>query len=93
MPYDYSSVLHYRSAAFSKLYGTQTIVPRIPSAARLMGQRIRFSKVDIAKLNRLYKCPVAYYLGDDLQEQDLIRREPYLPAHMPGSEQVDKGSE
>lgn len=72
LPYDYGSVLHYRAVAFAKVYGTQTIIPRVPSAATAMGQRIRFSQVDIAKLNRLYRCPRAYYLGDDIEGKEYI---------------------
>lgn len=66
MPYDYGSVMHYRSIAFSKDLLSTTITPIVPSAAHMMGQRIRFSDVDLAKLNRLYKCPPGYYRGDDL---------------------------
>ncbi|KAG8280862.1 Meprin A subunit beta [Homalodisca vitripennis] len=65
LPYDYGSVMHYRSVAFSRDFRSPTIIPRVPSAARLMGQRIRFSQLDIAKLNRLYKCSRRYYHGDD----------------------------
>lgn len=66
MPYDYGSVMHYRSIAFSKDLLSTTITPKVPSAAYMMGQRIRFSDVDLAKLNRLYECPPGYYRGDDL---------------------------
>lgn len=66
MPYDYGSVMHYRSIAFSKDLISRTITPTVPSAAYMMGQRIRFSDVDLAKLNRLYECPSVYYRGNDL---------------------------
>ena len=66
MPYDYGSVMHYRTIAFSKNGRSMTIIPRDLAALGRMGQRIRFSRVDIAKLNRLYNCPVNYYKGDDV---------------------------
>lgn len=67
MPYDYGSVMHYRSIAFSKDFGlSPTITPADPVAAHRMGQRIRFSDVDLAKLNRFYQCPPGYYRGNDL---------------------------
>lgn len=66
MPYDYGSVMHYRTIAFSKDGQSPTIIPRNQAALGRMGQRIRFSRVDIAKLNRLYNCPINYYRGDDV---------------------------
>ncbi|GLH16112.1 Seminal metalloprotease 1, partial [Gryllus bimaculatus] len=67
MPYDYGSVMHYRSVAFSKDGRSHTLEPKEPRAVRLMGQRMRFSKIDLAKLNRLYNCPPHYYRGNDVQ--------------------------
>ncbi|XP_022191285.1 low choriolytic enzyme-like [Nilaparvata lugens] len=73
MPYDYGSVMHYRSQAFSRDRVSPTIVPFDKEASIMMGQRIRFSNVDIAKLNRLYNCPTGiYYLGDNLVEQEAV---------------------
>ncbi|RZF41534.1 hypothetical protein LSTR_LSTR000248 [Laodelphax striatellus] len=73
MPYDYGSVMHYRAQAFSKDRISPTIVPFNKEASILMGQRIRFSNVDIAKLNRLYSCPTGiYYLGDNLVDQESV---------------------
>ncbi|KAG8223194.1 hypothetical protein J437_LFUL000360 [Ladona fulva] len=63
LPYDYKSVMHYRSAAFSK-DGYPTIVPHDESA--VIGQRVRYSRGDLAKLNRLYECGAEYYTGNDL---------------------------
>ncbi|XP_053661515.1 seminal metalloprotease 1-like [Anopheles marshallii] len=51
--YDYGSVMHYSSTAFSK-NGEKTIVPKDPNAA--IGQRVGMSERDISKLNHMYKC-------------------------------------
>ncbi|KFB53863.1 AGAP010764-PA-like protein [Anopheles sinensis] len=53
--YDYGSVMHYSSTAFSK-NGQRTIVPKDPNAA--IGQRVGMSERDISKLNHMYKCLV-----------------------------------
>jgi hypothetical protein len=66
LPYDYGSVMHYRTASFSK-DGNNTLEPNLKEAAADMGQRLRFSKVDIAKLNRMYDCPPKYYVGNDIE--------------------------
>ncbi|XP_063220558.1 zinc metalloproteinase nas-14-like [Bacillus rossius redtenbacheri] len=55
-PYDYGSVMHYPSTAFSKDGISATIVPRENKALFSIGQRDSYSRVDLAKLNRLYKC-------------------------------------
>ncbi|XP_055919047.1 seminal metalloprotease 1-like [Eupeodes corollae] len=53
--YDYNSVLHYSSMAFSK-NGKKTIITRDPKA--VIGQRKALSAKDIAKLNTMYLCPM-----------------------------------
>lgn len=53
--YDYGSVLHYSSLAFTK-NGKPTIVPKFPTEER-MGQRDGMSMKDILKLRMMYKCP------------------------------------
>ncbi|XP_026686861.1 zinc metalloproteinase nas-14-like isoform X3 [Diaphorina citri] len=67
MPYDYGSIMHYSGIAFSKDGVSKTIVPLYPGAEDTMGQRDAMSRVDLAKLNRLYKCPKNYYQGFDIQ--------------------------
>ncbi|XP_077982990.1 zinc metalloproteinase nas-15-like [Glandiceps talaboti] len=56
-PYDYASIMHYPRKAFSS-NGKDTIVPKQVDAK--IGQRNFFSKTDLYKINKLYKC-------DDLQ--------------------------
>ncbi|KAL6428195.1 hypothetical protein ACFW04_008498 [Cataglyphis niger] len=53
--YDYSSVMHYSSTAFSKNNQLKTIVPKGNTREKL-GQREGFSKKDILKIRRMYKC-------------------------------------
>ncbi|XP_058053859.1 seminal metalloprotease 1-like [Anopheles bellator] len=51
--YDYGSVMHYSSTAFSK-NGERTIVPKDPNAN--IGQRVAMSERDISKVNHMYRC-------------------------------------
>ncbi|RCN52596.1 shTK domain protein [Ancylostoma caninum] len=52
--YDYGSVMHYASTAFSK-NGKPTIEPRKKGIE--IGQRVGFSEIDLYKINKLYNCP------------------------------------
>lgn len=52
--YDYGSVMHYSSTAFSK-NGQRTIEAKTMSNDK-MGQREGFSMRDIEKVNKMYKC-------------------------------------
>ncbi|XP_077302859.1 hatching enzyme 1.2-like [Arctopsyche grandis] len=62
IPYDFESVMHYKNNSFSRDKRRKpTILPRNPSIRVMMGQRIRISKSDIAKLNRLYRCDKNIY--------------------------------
>ncbi|KAH8413555.1 hypothetical protein KR009_012275 [Drosophila setifemur] len=56
-PYDYGSILHYSSLAFS-INGEATIVALKPEGQSLMGQRLIMSETDINRLNIMYKCPI-----------------------------------
>ncbi|XP_044210175.1 low choriolytic enzyme-like isoform X2 [Thunnus albacares] len=53
-PYDYSSVMHYGRYAFSR-NREPTIVP-IPNSNVAIGRAVQMSRVDILRVNRLYRC-------------------------------------
>jgi hypothetical protein len=55
--------MHYRAVAFSKDGLSATIVPKDNKAFFAIGQRVRFSPTDIAKLNALYNCDPNLYRG------------------------------
>jgi hypothetical protein len=52
--YDFGSVMHYSEKAFSK-NGQPTIQPKSKTNEQI-GQREGFSKKDIEKVNKMYKC-------------------------------------
>ncbi|XP_051879393.1 meprin A subunit beta-like [Pristis pectinata] len=55
IPYDYTSVMHYGSRAFTK--GSEpTIVTKIAEFSNVIGQHIELSDYDLQKVNRLYNC-------------------------------------
>lgn len=56
-PYDYGSILHYSSLAFS-VNGEATIVALKPEGQALMGQRLIMSEADVNRLNTMYKCHI-----------------------------------
>uniref|UniRef100_A0A914E7Z2 Metalloendopeptidase n=1 Tax=Acrobeloides nanus TaxID=290746 RepID=A0A914E7Z2_9BILA len=61
-PYDYKSILHYDSLAFSK-NGFPTMLPKKPGYASTIGNAKDFSEIDLAKINRMYKCDQrGYYI-------------------------------
>ncbi|KAM3599073.1 uncharacterized protein V6R79_026366 [Siganus canaliculatus] len=62
VPYDYSSVMHYRATAFSK-NGQETITPLTLSVQ--LGQRIGMTENDIFKVNKLYNCKNYLHKYDD----------------------------
>lgn len=52
--YDYGSVMHYSSTAFSK--NNKPTIEAKTITTEKMGQREGFSKKDIEKINKMYKC-------------------------------------
>ncbi|XP_053301803.1 low choriolytic enzyme-like isoform X2 [Pleuronectes platessa] len=52
-PYDYTSVMHYGRTAFGRR--AETITP-IPNRSVAIGQRSGMSRIDILRINRLYRC-------------------------------------
>jgi len=65
-PYDYGSVMHYPSNAFSRNRALATIIPILEDVK--IGQRQGFSEIDVLKLNELYGCHQA--------DPDISRRNP-----------------
>ena len=66
LPYDTASVMHYGPRGFCTDCILLTITELSGERKEFkMGQRINFSVMDIARVNRLYKCE-DYYLGLDL---------------------------
>ncbi|XP_053316441.1 astacin-like metalloendopeptidase [Spea bombifrons] len=55
LPYDYGSIMHYPSTAYSNPSGTNTIVPK-PDPKVPIGQTLGMSHLDVMKINKLYKC-------------------------------------
>ncbi|XP_068140021.1 seminal metalloprotease 1-like [Drosophila tropicalis] len=55
--YDYASVLHYSSLAYSN-NGEPTIVALNAEGQSKMGQRLQMTATDINRLNVMYKCPL-----------------------------------
>lgn len=53
--YDYGSILHYSSTAFSK-NGQPTISAKQAMGSSQMGQREAFTKNDLNKINLMYNC-------------------------------------
>uniref|UniRef100_A0AB38ZEH9 Metalloendopeptidase n=1 Tax=Oncocephalus sp. TaxID=2944721 RepID=A0AB38ZEH9_9HEMI len=56
IPYNYKSVMHYPAVSFSK-NGEPTILPLDPTVdISILGQRKEVTKLDLEKINRMYKC-------------------------------------
>ncbi|RCN53305.1 shTK domain protein [Ancylostoma caninum] len=53
--YDYYSIMHYDSLAFSK-NGLETMVARRPEMTVVIGSAIDFSPTDVLKMNLMYQC-------------------------------------
>ena len=51
--YDYGSVMHYGATSFS-IDGSDTIIAKKDLNGQTMGQRLRLSTNDIARVNRMY---------------------------------------
>ncbi|KAI6239600.1 ShTK domain protein [Aphelenchoides fujianensis] len=54
-PYDYRSILHYDSLAFSK-NGKETVIARAPGMTSVIGSALDFSPSDLVKIKRMYAC-------------------------------------
>lgn len=63
LPYDYESIMHYPKVGFSISKSEPIISPIVPCG--VVGQRVRMSRTDVGRVNRLYAC-TGWYLGDDI---------------------------
>ncbi|QQP34617.1 Metalloendopeptidase, partial [Caligus rogercresseyi] len=57
--YDYDSIMHYSSRAFSKDYHDPeilTIVPRNGVSPEDIGRKKNYSPKDIIKIKKMYRC-------------------------------------
>ncbi|XP_069479382.1 astacin-like metalloendopeptidase [Ambystoma mexicanum] len=64
LPYDYSSVMHFDSFAYSNTSGKKTVIPK-PDPTIPIGQRYGLSNLDVAKVNKLYNCNLCRSLLSD----------------------------
>ena len=60
-PYDYDSVMHYPRDAFGLEYNGRRMATLVPKDKpwRKIGQRSKFSQIDLNQINKLYKCKAA----------------------------------
>ncbi|GMT24891.1 hypothetical protein PFISCL1PPCAC_16188, partial [Pristionchus fissidentatus] len=68
--YDYRSIMHYDSTAFSK-NGKDTITTVVNGFTSVIGQATDLSKNDIVKINKLYECPSGERKKTQPREEDM----------------------
>ncbi|KAF7637930.1 Metalloendopeptidase, partial [Meloidogyne graminicola] len=54
-PYDYKSIMHYGSSAFSR-NGRNTLEAVIDEFTNIIGNTFELSELDVAKIMKLYRC-------------------------------------
>uniref|UniRef100_A0AC35U8H1 Metalloendopeptidase n=1 Tax=Rhabditophanes sp. KR3021 TaxID=114890 RepID=A0AC35U8H1_9BILA len=77
--YDYKSILHYDSLAFSK-NGLPTMLPKKAGMANTIGNAKDFSDVDLKKINRMYKCRDYLALEEGYQGDKFMAQQPLAHA-------------
>ncbi|VDM37457.1 unnamed protein product [Toxocara canis] len=82
-PYDYRSILHYDSLAFSK-NGFPTMLPKQKGYASTIGNAKDFSEIDLAKINRMYGCP------EKISESLMFARAQSSPIHSPSLRRYER---
>uniref|UniRef100_A0A9J2P9C0 Metalloendopeptidase n=1 Tax=Ascaris lumbricoides TaxID=6252 RepID=A0A9J2P9C0_ASCLU len=73
-PYDYHSIMHYDSLAFSK-NGLETLIAKRSEMTLVMGSAVDFSTIDLAKINQMYSCSMrtrSMFSQPDLIDAHLI---------------------
>ena len=65
VPYDFNSIMHYPTNAFAKDPEHETMILKKTFPGEV-GFAKRFSRSDVATINRMYNCK-DHYLGDDIQ--------------------------
>uniref|UniRef100_A0A1I7WMM8 Metalloendopeptidase n=1 Tax=Heterorhabditis bacteriophora TaxID=37862 RepID=A0A1I7WMM8_HETBA len=85
--YDYYSIMHYDSLAFSK-NGFETMLAKRPEMTAIIGAAIDFSPVDIIKINLMYQCndvkiPSTAEAGLNLINKPIIVPPPHLEPLLP----------
>ncbi|XP_055334235.1 uncharacterized protein LOC129585544 [Paramacrobiotus metropolitanus] len=74
--YDYDSIMHYPATTFSKNSTSPVIIPRRGLIVRIgMGQNLRLSPGDIAKIQTAYKCPV--YVTEKVNASTVVETEAF----------------
>jgi hypothetical protein len=56
LPYDYESVMHYGTNKLAINQSMPTIKPNLKGAAKVIGQRVNLSILDVARIKKAYKC-------------------------------------
>lgn len=67
--------MHYHANSFSKDRKSPTIVLTDKNITGKIGQRKRFSKIDVAKLNRLYNCSSIFYKAEEFYISNSVHSE------------------
>ena len=65
LPYDYATIMHNKANVYAQDPRRPVMLPLVPCAGLVMGQRKVLNPSDVARLNRLYRCEHRY-LGDDI---------------------------
>ena len=70
VPYDYASIMHYHSTAFTA-NGQPTLITLLQAAQSIIGQRDGFSACDLLRLNQMYSCGVNRQLDDSCRNDGM----------------------
>ncbi|KRY00141.1 Zinc metalloproteinase dpy-31, partial [Trichinella pseudospiralis] len=82
IPYDYGSIMHYRSKAFAKNGDLYTLLTNVQNYQRTIGQRDHLSFNDIRLMNQIY-CSRKRLYPSELSTWRLYRSEEMQPLPLP----------